>query len=328
MRVLITGIGGHIGSALARWLHQNVQCQVDGIDNFTSGYAENVGASNTHTLWATDLQDLKRIEPYDYVFHFAAMAAECLSPFVRRQHVLANLASSAALLSAVLEAGECKRLVFASSAAVYGIGTPPFSETDVCRPLDPYGAGKLYVERDLEIAREQHGQEYCVLRMHNVYGPGQSIWDQHRNVFGIWMRAALEGRPLRCFGDGSQIRAFSYIDDVIPCIWRAATEPAAANQVINLGSGRPTTLVNAGHLVGSIVGAKLEFAEPRHEVHKSVCTTSKSRELLGYESRMDLGTGLEAMWEWARFNWDEYPERRNRKPPAIEVSRGLYPAWA
>lgn len=328
MRILITGIAGHLGSSFARWLKQNVACEIDGIDDLSSGFIENVNLGAVfHRMDLAKMPPWWIERPYDYVFHFAAMAAECLSPFVRRHHVQANLASSAALLSAVLQAGTCKRLVFASTAAVYGDIPAPFSEEDVCRPLDPYGAGKLYVERDLAIAQAQHGQEYSILRLHNVYGPGQSIWDQHRNVFGIWIRAALEGRPLRVFGDGSQVRAFSFIDDVLPCIWKAATEPAAANQIINLGSGRPTSLRGAALIAAALLDAQIEYAPPRHEVHTSFCTTEKSRELLGYKSATHLDDGLRQMWEWSRAAWERYPERRESPGPPIEVSRGLYPSW-
>lgn len=314
MRILITGAAGHIGSRFARWLKQNVDCEIDGIDDLSSGFVESVNMGVA--FFRQDLVNMPGdwIErPYDYVFHFAAMAAECLSPFVRRFHVRNNLEGSAALLNAVLASGGCKRFVFTSSAAVYGAWSPPFSESSPTLPFDPYGAGKLFVENDLRIAGEQHGLNWCVLRPHNIYGPGQNIWDSHRNVFGIWMRAALEGKPLRIYGDGTQTRAFSFIDDILPCIWQAAVAPAAGKQVINLGGETLASILGAAELTAGIVGAcAIEHVAGRHEVKESYCTTEKSEALLGFKDRTRLVDGLTEMWAWAKDTWERHPERRNR----------------
>lgn len=319
MRILITGIAGHLGSRFARWLQQHVDCEIDGIDNLSCGYPENVPAGvrlfelsleNMSPRWMMPMGPDYPFAGYDYVFHFAAMAAECLSPFVRRYHVRNNLEGSAALLNAVLASGGCRRFVFTSSAAVYGAGRPPFSEASQCVPHDPYGAGKWYVEQDLRISGEQHGLDWCVLRPHNIYGPGQNMWDRHRNVFGLWMRAALEGKPLRIYGDGMQCRAFSYIDDILPCLWQAAVAPAASRQIINLGGESPTSILGAAELVAGITGASIEHVPGRHEVKESYCTVEKSESLLGFEDRTKLTDGLAEMWDWARRAWERYPERR------------------
>lgn len=318
-RILITGVAGHLGSAFARWLLAHVDCQVHGVDDFSTGFPENVPPGLPLTI--ADLSKNPKLPPADYIFHFAAMAAECLSPFVRRFHVRNNLGGSAAVLNHALQAG-CERFVFTSSAAVYGAGKPPFSESAQCVPFDPYGAGKLYVETDLRIAGEQHGLNWTVLRPHNIYGPGQNIWDRHRNVFGLWMRAALEGKPLRIFGDGMQTRAFSYIDDILPCLWQATVAPEASKQIINLGGERPTSILGAAELVAGITGADIEHVPGRHEVKESYCTTEKSEALLGFEDKTRLIDGLEAMWDWTRDAWERYPERRDKADAfSLELAR-------
>lgn len=320
MRVLITGIAGHIGSSFARWIQANhPETEIWGIDNFSCGFKESVPAGVK--LIMANLADAPNLPEVDYCWHFAAMAAECLSPFVRRYHVRNNLEGAAVVLNAVLSQSGCKRFVFASSAAVYGAGKPPFSEISACVPHDPYGAGKLFVETDLRIAGEQHGVDWCVLRPHNIYGPGQNIWDRHRNVFGIWMRAALEGMPLRIYGDGLQKRAFSYIDDILPCLWQAAVAPAVSRQIINLGGEKPVSIRGAAELTAEVTGHwEIEHVAERHEVKETFCTTEKSEALLGFQDRTRLVDGLTAMWNWGRDAWTMYPERRGRKERETELA--------
>lgn len=337
MRILITGVAGHLGSRLAEWLLANVpEAQISGIDNLSSGYAENVPAGVE--FWEQDVGQVHACrprglfaEPFDYVFHFAAFAAECLSPFVRTYTIDNVWRSTSALISQVIGSGGCRRFVFTSSIAVYGeSGRAPFRELNVPRPHDPYGVAKLACEHDLRIAGDQHGLDYCILRPHNIYGRGQNLWDRHRNVFGIWMRAALEGQPLRIFGNGRQRRAFTAIDDILPCLWRAAIDARASRQVINLGGSQPTSIRAVAELVTGLVGAKaIEHVPNRHEVRDAWCSGVRSEQLLGYREETPLADGLAAMWAWAQEAWQRYPERRTRREPfTLELTAGLPTVWA
>ena len=87
---------------------------------------------------------------------------------------------------------------------------------------------------DIQIANEQHGLDYCIIRPHNVYGIKQNIWDKYRNVLGIWMFQHLNGMDMTIFGDGKQTRAFSYIDDILEPLWNSAIRPEASKEIINL----------------------------------------------------------------------------------------------
>lgn len=344
MRVLITGVAGHLGSAFAKWLlTKEPAVRIHGIDNLSSGFRENVPAGVE--LLEQDVGDVVACrptalfaEPFDYVFHFAAFAAECLSPFVRTYTIDNVWRNTSALISQVIASGGCRRFVLASSIAVYGhnrkcaSGTcrpRPFNELDIPRPNDPYGIAKLACEHDLRVAGEQHGLPWCILRPHNIYGPGQNLWDRHRNVFGIWMRQALEGKPLAIFGDGHQQRAFSYIDDILPAIWRAAEAPAASKQVINLGGSQPISILDAAAATACVVKATaIEHLPARHEVRDAWCTTNRSEQLLGYRDRTPLANGLAKMWAWARDAWQQFPERRHRREPfEIELREGMPPSW-
>ena len=143
----------------------------------------------------------------DYVFHFAAYAAEGLSPFIRTYNYDNNLKATAAIVNECIK-HDVKRLVFTSTLAVYGYGYGGiFDEKQTPKPIDPYGVAKYACEMDIQIAGEQHGLDWCIIRPHNVYGIKQNIWDKYRNVLGIWMYQHLNGEPMTIFGDGEIGRA-------------------------------------------------------------------------------------------------------------------------
>lgn len=326
MRVVITGIGGLLGSRLAKWILENISgCVVIGVDDWSCGFRENV-PQGVETFSVTLGQTrLGFVEGADAVFHFAAHAAECLSPFMRVQSYRNNVLSTAAIVNWCVNQ-RVRRLVYASSIAVYGRGVAPFLEKDPTIPVDPYGNGKLACERDIMIAGEQHGLSYCILRLFNVYGPGQNIWDRHRNVLGIWMRALLEDRPLVVYGDGGQVRSFTYIDDILPAMWNAAVLPDAAGQIYNLGSSNPTAVNYAAEKLIDVAGrGSITHTSPRHEVDRAWCSTKKSA-ALGWTPKTYLTEGLEAMWEWAQAAWEKYPERRAPRPVNLESTRDT-PSW-
>ncbi|HJT36738.1 MAG TPA: NAD-dependent epimerase/dehydratase family protein [Pirellulales bacterium] len=342
MRILITGIAGHLGSSLARWILQHQpDVEVHGIDDLSCGYPANIpdgriqwaryslGHESTFCFERRCEERLcALLAGVDVVFHFAAYAAEGLSPWIRKYDCRNNLVGTLDLINAAVECGTAKRFVFASSMSVYGRGVPPFDELDPRRPIDPYGISKSACEQHLEAAHAQFGLPYTIIRPHNVYGPGQSCWQRFRNVLAHWCARAMEGKPLLIYGDGRQERAFSYIDDVVPCLWRAAVEPAAAGQIINLGGGVPTTIAAAAELLAEITGARVSHVSRRHEVKHAWCTTAKSEEILGYRELTPLNAGLAELWRWCRWAWQAFPERRGTHRVApLEVERDLYPFW-
>ena len=214
--VLITGIGGLLGGRLAHWILANVpDSEIIGVDDWSCGYQQNVpdgGRCHAYTYRLGDgrqfLDTVFQVHAPDYVFHLAAYAAEGLSPFIRQYNYRNNLLATAEVVNACLTR-PVKRLVYTSSMAVYGRQQPPYDEDLQPQPIDPYGVAKAAAEQDVRIAGEQHGLDWCVIRPHNVYGVGQDIWTPYRNVLGIWMARTLQGLPMRVYGDGSQVRAFS-----------------------------------------------------------------------------------------------------------------------
>ena len=340
MKILITGIAGMMGSRLADWIIENTKHEVVGIDDLSGGYRFNInekakfyhfdlaknrevsGTTYSTTEGRMNLKLIFKKEKPDVVFHFAAYAAECLSPFIRRYNYTNNVVATANVINECIRT-EVDRLVFTSSMAVYGENETPFSEDMTPAPKDPYGVAKLACEMDIQIAGEQHGLDWCILRPHNVYGRNQNIWDRYRNVFGIWMYQHLNNEPITVFGDGSQMRAFSYIDDSLEPMWKAGVDPRASKEIINLGSAVPLTLKNAAESLSNIMGgAEIVHLEPRHEVHQAFSTHDKSELLLDFRDVTSHFEGLEKMWEWAQ----KQPNMK-RKDMKYEIDKEMYSYW-
>lgn len=328
--VLITGAAGLIGSRLADWIIENKpEYTVVGIDDLSGGYKENINPKMlfqninlvTETEVVTDIFDKYRPS---YVFHFAAYAAEGLSPFIRTYNYDNNLRATASIVNECIRFN-VERIVFTSTMAVYGHGGGGiFNETQPPAPIDPYGVAKFGCEMDIQIAGEQHGLDWCIIRPHNVYGRNQNIWDKYRNVLGIWMYQNLTNEKMSIFGDGLQTRAFSCIDDSLEPLWNAATFDKASKEIINLGGIYNHTIKEAAEILIDVMGSgELVHYEQRHEVKHCVPTYEKSIELLNFEHRTNLKEGLTDMWLWAK----EQPVRDRFVWPKYELDKGIYSYW-
>ena len=329
MNILITGVAGLLGSRLADWILENdPDVTVIGIDNLSGGYVENINSRVKFyklDLIRDSISDLFQKYDIDYVFHFAAYAAEGLSPFIRGFNYDNNLKSTARIVNQCIK-HDVKRLIFTSTMAVYGHGeNQAFDEKQTPCPIDPYGVAKYACEMDIKIAGEQHGLDWCIIRPHNVYGAKQNIWDKYRNVLGIWMYQHLSGKPMTIFGSGNQTRAFSYIDDSLEPLWNAAIEPRASKQIINLGGIHSVSILEANNILKNVIGCpeNTVFFEERHEVMHAISTYQKSIDILGFKHETDLEDGLTKMWEWAKVQ----PMRNQFIWPSFELDKGLYSFW-
>ena len=329
MKILVTGVAGLLGSRLAEWILNNTDHKVIGIDDLSGGYTENIPKGVK--FYKFDLKNLSRIDKLfnkhkpDIVYHFAAYAAEGLSPFIRKYNYENNLISSTNLITCSIK-HDIKRFIFASSMSVYGNKyEPPFHEDLQQCPIDPYGVAKFSVEQDLKIAYKQHGLKYTIVRPHNFYGQNQNIWDKYRNVLGIWMYQIMNEMQPTIFGDGEQVRAFSYVDDSIIPFWNASQRDNCIGEIINLGGIKESTINEACNILLKITGTKLtpQYLEGRHEAKHAWSTWEKSISLLDFKHSIDLEEGLTKMWEWAktqpmreRFFWGDY-----------ELDKGIYKYW-
>ena len=328
-KILITGVAGLLGSRLSDWVINNTNYEVVGIDDLSGGFTENINPKvKFYKFNLTNLEKLKEVfkkENIEIIYHFAAYAAEGLSPFIRKFNYENNVIASSNLITCSIEFN-IKRFIFASSMAVYGEKyEPPFHEDLLQAPIDPYGIAKYAVEMDLKIASDQHGLNYTIIRPHNFYGINQNIWDKYRNVLGIWMYQILNKESPTIFGDGSQVRAFSYVDDSVIPFWNASQNDNCKGEIINLGGTKEYSISEACNILINVTGQNIKpvYLEPRHESKYAWATWDKSIELLGFEHKVNLEEGVGKMWEWAK----KQPNRERYVWPEYELNKGIYEYW-
>jgi UDP-glucose 4-epimerase len=328
MKVLITGVAGLLGSRLADWIIKNNKAEVYGIDDLSGGYIENVNKKVKFYKinLASDKNKVEKLfekHKFDYVFHFAAYAAEGLSPFIRQYNYENNLIATTKLINLSIKYS-IKRFIFTSTMAVYGNAEVPFREDYKQEPIDPYGIAKYACEMDIHVAGDQHGLDWCIFRPHNVYGANQNIWDKYRNVIGIWMYQHLNNMPMTIYGDGSQTRAFSYIDDCVPYFWMGAVDERASKQIFNIGGDDHITISDACDLLIDVIGSGTKtHLEQRHEVKHAWVTHDKIKNILNYKQTTSLRDGLSLMWEWAK----KQPMRERKLWSKYELDVGIYNFW-
>jgi len=328
--ILVTGVAGLIGSRLTSWILDNTDYNVIGIDDLSGGYIENVdkrckfyqiNLSNSQN----EIEKIFKNYKIEIVYHLAAYAAEGLSPFIRKFNYENNLISSINLINASIKFN-IKRFVFTSTMAVYGDDyNPPFSESMIPSPVDPYGIAKFAVEMDLKCAYKQHGLNYTIIRPHNVYGIGQNIWDKYRNVLGIWMFQILNNEQPTIFGDGEQKRSFSYIDDILEPMWIASQSDKCICEIINLGGIKETSIIDACNTLVNVANTQLKpiFLESRHEVKYAWSSWEKSEQLIGFKHTINIDEGLLKMWNWAKLQ----PNRDRKVWEKYEIENGIYSFW-
>ncbi len=303
---LITGGAGFIGSHLCERLLGSGAVVVC-FDNLSTGRESNIahlkGNGNFHFILGDankreDLESVFKDFQIDYVFHYAAIVG------VKRTleaplEVLGDISG----LNHILELSEkhkIKKLVFSSSSEVYGSPLElPEREDGAVNAKLPYAVVKLYGENLLQAYYEKRGLPTVALRFFNVYGPRQE-GSEYGFVVGVFINQAINNVRPTIFGDGSQTRDFVYVDDNVEAAVRALYRNEANGQVINIGTGRPTTLVELAERIIEISGKKIspEFLPPRKiEVMHRWPQTSRMRALLDYVPKVSLEEGLRRTYE-------------------------------
>lgn len=326
-KILITGVAGLLGTHFSKYLLSKKH-EVIGIDNLFGGYKDFV--DEQVKFYQFDLGDAKQLnslfknENPDYVYHFAAYAAEGLSPFIRKFNYENNVISSINIINECLK-NNTKKVIFTSSMAVYGKGNPPFTEEQLPSPVDPYGIAKYTVEQDLKCANDQFGLNYNIIRPHNVVGIYQNIWDRYRNVIGIWIRQILNNQPLTIFGDGLQKRAFSDIQFYMRPFERLMYEHNT--ETFNIGADQEFEIIEAAKILIKVAvkygfNANIKHLEPRHEVKNAYCNHTKAKKLLSFKDDTDLEKVMDDM-----FNWAVKQPNREVKTIPYEIEKGIYSYW-
>ena len=190
-----------------------------------------------------------------------------------------------------------KRIVFASSAAVYGsLKKPPASESDFCAPSTPYGASKLSVESYLNAYHRSYGLETVILRYFNAYGPRQRLNDDYSGVITIFAKRLIQREAPTIFGDGKQTRDFVNVADIVQANMLAMELKAAVGETFNVASGTSVTILELLRVLQAITGAvavQPRFMPPRPgDDRVGVASISKISSLLGYQPMVPLSRGL------------------------------------
>jgi len=324
---LITGGAGFIGSHVARHCLE-MGHEVIVIDDLSGGFEDHVPVGVTFIQGSvTDEQFISKLfseHQFDYVYHLAAYAAEGLSHFIRRYNYNTNLIGSINLINEAVKQ-KVKCFVFTSSIAVYGKGQLPMTEEMTPVPEDPYGVSKYAVELDLRSAHEMFGLNYVIFRPHNVYGENQNIGDKYRNVIGIFMNQIMQGKKLSVFGDGTQTRAFSYIDDVAIPIATSVNIPGAYNQVFNIGADKPYTVNELAEVVCKEfdVAPDIQHLQARNEVMHAYSDHTKAHHVFGDPTGITLQQGISRMAAWAK----KTGARQGQEFGNIEITEKLPEGW-
>lgn len=327
-RILVTGGCGFIGSHVAEELKRRGH-DVTVLDDLSGGFTDNLIDGIHFTKGSiTDRRAVDALfgrEKFEYVYHLAAYAAEGLSPFIKRFNYENNLIGSVTLINAAVN-HNVRCFVFTSSIAVYGSNPDlPLREESATRPDDSYGIAKLAVEDELRTCKRLFDLDHIVFRPHNVYGERQNIGDRYRNVVGIFMNQILQGQPMTVFGDGEQVRAFTYVRDVAPVIAEAIELPAAYNEIFNIGADRPYSVNSMAAAVARAMGERprITHLPPRHEALSAYSNHEKITRVFGRRPVHTLEEGLERMAAWARL----HGPRQSREFEDIEITKHFPAAW-
>jgi nucleoside-diphosphate-sugar epimerase len=298
MRYVVTGAAGFIGSHLLRALLERGH-DATGWDAFTDYYDPALKEENARGLPVErlDLVDgVLDLEGVDGVFHLAGQPGVRSFGSVFPTYVRQNVLASQRLFEAAVAAGA--RTVLASSSSIYGDAASfPTPEDTVARPLSPYGITKLACEHLISAYAREFGLGAVTLRYFTIYGPRQ----RPDMALARMVACVAEGRPFELFGDGTQSRSFTYVDDAVEATI-AAMERGSAGTTYNVGGGEEVSVLQALEALAAIAGRRLEVVRsPRREgdAARTAADTSRIRADLGWEARTPFAEGLAAQWRWA-----------------------------
>ncbi len=316
MKILVTGCAGFIGSHLVDRLLKEGH-EITGVDNFDVYYSR---AQKEKNLYQTLLHPqfklvednlatmalVKVLKGTEAVVHLAGQ------PGVRgswgasfHRYVTNNLQVTQRLLEES-KSNKLKRFVYASSSSVYGDIAPASGEVTAvlheeiaCKPRSPYGVTKLAAENLCQLYHQEYKVPTVSLRFFSVYGPGQ----RPDMAFNRFCHSILHDAALTVYGDGKQVRDFTYVDDVVEIIAASLTNPEAVGQVVNVGGGSPCTLMEAVAILEEISGKmcpKTYLERQKGDVFSTRADTVKLEKIFGLKPHTPLREGLAREWDWLK----------------------------
>ncbi|OGO47012.1 MAG: hypothetical protein A2W34_08450 [Chloroflexi bacterium RBG_16_64_32] len=302
-RVLVTGGAGFIGSHLVRALLARDD-DVLVLDDLSTGARANL-ADLPMELLVADLAEADQARAathgVDAVFHLGAMISVPASLENPASCYRTNVLGSLHVLEAARRE-QVRRVVLASSCAVYGDHDGPVAEDAASRPMSPYASSKLAMEDLARLYTSAFGLQTVCLRFFNVYGPRQDIHSPYAAVIPLFIEALLDGRPPTIYGDGEQSRDFVFVEDVVQAMLEAS-EAAVGGQVFNVGQGQSRTVLELAEALAAIVpGSPAPVFGPARagDIRTSAADIGRATKALGYRPAWDLHQGLQATVEWMR----------------------------
>jgi nucleoside-diphosphate-sugar epimerase len=304
---LVTGGAGFIGSHLVHALLAEGE-QVRVLDNFSSGKRENLaGFTGDLQIQEGDIRDHtimpQVLQGVDVVFHLAAFVSVPESMLDPQTCFDVNVDATIKLFDAARQAG-VKRIVIASSAAVYGDSQAlPLRETSETLSLSPYAASKRTGEIYAQLYSRAFGLDVVALRFFNVFGPRQRPDSMYAAAVPIFIQNLLDGKPLTIFGDGGQTRDLIYVKDVVRANILASRHAQAPGKVFNVCTGQETRLLDLVEVLLELFPGAPDpvFSEPRTgDIYRSVGSPEYTVQTLGFKAQVDLGQGLQETVAWMK----------------------------
>jgi UDP-glucose 4-epimerase len=319
-RVLVTGGLGFIGSNLAIALVRR-GARVSLCDTLIEGYGGN--PANVREIRAdveiheADVRDeaamSKLVRGQHVVFHLAAQVSHVMSLSNPYPDIDINIKGTAALLEACRKENPEALVIRSGTRGQYGPAVRlPVSEEFPSDPRGLYEISQLAAEMICRTYTRIHGIRTVPLRLTNIYGPRAQMKHSRFGVVNWFVRLALDGRPIPIFGSGKILRDFLYIDDCVAALLRAAEEPAAVGEILNVGSDRASTFLEVARILEELLrGCRIEFTDftPERKAQEPgdfVSDISKIRRMLGWEPRVELREGLSRTVDFYRERRADY----------------------
>ena len=304
--VLITGGAGFNGSNLARRLVK-LGAKVTLVDSLIPLFGGNLfnieDIRDKVTLNISDVRDpfamAYLIQGKDYLFNLAGQTSHLDSMTDPQSDLNINAAAQLSILEACRQYNTGIKIVFASTRQLYGKPEYlPVDEAHPIRPVDVNGINKLAGEWYHLLYNNVYGIRACALRLTNTYGPGMRVKDARQTFLGIWIKNVIEGKPILVFGEGTQLRDFNYVDDVVDALLLAALDSKADGQVFNLGSKEVVNLLQVAQMLSELkVGASYQvvpFPPERKaiDIGDYYSNFDKFQAATGWQPKISLSQGL------------------------------------
>lgn len=306
-KYLVTGGAGFIGANIVRQLIDNGE-KVKVLDNFNTGKRENINElMNEIEFMEGDVTNnqtvIEAVKDVDVIFHQGAIPSVPKSIIDPMKTNYANINGTLRLLQAAAQAN-VKRFIYAASSSAYGFNeTLPKQEDMPGRPMSPYAVSKYAGELYCKVFHHLYGLETISLRYFNVFGPHQDPNSRYAAVIPAFIKSILNNESPVIYGDGTQSRDFTYIDNVVAANLLAANAPKLQGEVINIGNGSQIALNELVMYINNILGKNIPVAytaERQGDVKHSLADISLAEKLIGYRPSTSFHEGLKHTIHWLK----------------------------